>query len=247
MKLSKAQQQFWDEYSRCQNGILEQLETIENISREIAHSLKNDGVLHVFGSGHSHTIAEELFHRAGGLIPVNAILEDYLMPHKGPSRVGPLERTSGLASVIANAHDMREGEVFITASNSGINAVAVELVEIAKSKGLKTVAFTSLTHSKNVPSRNSGKKLYEVADYVIDTGTPRGDACVELPGLDVKVSPLSTCVTVFTAQLLVARVCEIFTDQNLIPPVYQSANTPGGDERNKELEKKFKPRIQHLI
>lgn len=246
MKMSPAQTQYLDELNRCQNLIFEQQETLEEVAKVIYQSLSKDGVLHVFGSGHSHTIAEELFHRAGGLVPVNAILEDYLMPHKGPSRVGPLERSKGIASIIFNAHEIKKGECLILSSNSGINAVTSELAQIAKENGVITIGITSLTHSKKSPSRGV-PKLYEVVDYVIDTGSPHGDACVSLKGLDVKVCPLSSLLNVMIAQLIVARVCEMYVEKGDIPPVYQSANTEGGDERNKTLEKKYRSRIQHLI
>jgi uncharacterized phosphosugar-binding protein len=177
---------------------------------------------------------------------VNAILEDYLMPHKGPTRVGPLERLTGIAAIIFKAHKWEKGEVLLLASNSGINAVTVELAQIARENGVFTVGFTSLTHSKATESR-AGKKLYEVVDLVIDTGTPHGDACVSLPGLDVKVCPLSTAVCIFASQLMVARVCELYSLSGLVPPVYQSANTKGGEERNKSLENQYRHRIQHLI
>ncbi len=246
MSLSSAQNQYVTEFERCQKILIEQAKSIETAAQKIFTSVKDGGVMHVFGSGHSHTIAEELFHRAGGLVPVNAILEPYLMPHAGPTRVGQLERTKGIAPTIFKAHKFLKGECLILASNSGINAVTSELCQIAKDNGIFTIAISSLTHSKQSPGRGN-PKLYEVADLTIDTGTPFGDACVSLPNVDVKIAPLSTLATILAGQLIVIRVCELFTDAGLIPPVYQSANTPGGEERNKALEDKYRSRIQHLI
>lgn len=243
---SKAQHQYLTETRRCQDHVLAQADTLEKISQAVFQSLQAGGVLHVFGTGHSHSLAEELFHRAGGLIPVNAMLEEYMMPHMGAGRVGPIERLPGLAPIIYKVYGLQKGEVLFLASNSGINAVTVEMAKIAKENGVTTVGFTSLTHSKNVPSRAGVDKLYQVVDFVVDTGTPVGDACVAIDGLDVKACPLSTGVTVFAAQLIVARVCEIFAEKKLTPPVYQSANTPGGDERNKKLEAQYKSRLIRL-
>ena len=242
---SPGQQGYLNELQRCQQIVLKQEDIIDEIADHIYQSLVAGGVLHVFGSGHSHVLAEELFHRAGGLIPVNAILEEYLMPHMGPSHVGPLERLPGIAQIIFQSYDLRPQEVILLNSNSGINAATVELAQLAKEKGLITVAITSLTHSAAVNSR-IGKKLFEVTDYALDTGTPVGDACVSLKGYDVNIAPLSTIVSVLIAQLLVIRVCEFFEQTNRIAPVYQSANTPGGDERNKKLEQKYKLRIRRL-
>lgn len=245
--LSPAQSQFHSEFIRCLEHIHSQKEANELLSLKVFESLKEGNVFHVFGSGHSHVIAEELFHRAGGLVQVNAILEPYLMPHSGPSRVGTLERSSGIAKGIWKAHELKPGEVLLLASNSGINAVTVELAELAKEAGVFTVAFTSLTHSKNVPARKGGKKLYEVVDLVVDSGSPKGDACVSLDSMDLKVAPLSGALSLYYAQFLVASVAERFSEAGLVPPVYQSANTPGGDEHNKELEAKYRSRIQHLL
>ena len=244
MNLSTGQESYLKEFERCLALLRTQKETFEIICRKIFESLRADGVLHVFGSGHSHSFAEEMFHRAGGLVPVNALLEDYLMPHAG-TQVGPMERLGGLGSIILNKYDLRKGEVLLLASNSGINAVTVELAEKARSIGLTTVAITSLTHSKGVPAR-SNKKLYEVTEHVIDTGTPVGDACVPLQGLPIKVAPLSGGISLLIGELIVVRTAELFIENKLEPPIYQSANTPGGDERNKILEAKYKGRIRHL-
>lgn len=243
--MGPAQTEYLKNLNVCIEGLHAQSKTIDVISKKIFESLKDGGIFHVFGTGHAHMIAEELFHRAGGLIPVNALLEEYLMPHMGARRSGPMERLSGLAKIIFDAHDFKKGEVFLAISNSGINAVTVEIAELAKAAGLYTVALTSLTHSKAVPSR-AGKKLYEVVDAVIDTGTPVGDASVSISTSDVKVAPLSGAVGTIVAELLVCRVSELFSEAGINPPVYQSANTPGGDQRNKALEEKYRSRIARL-
>jgi uncharacterized phosphosugar-binding protein len=243
--LSTGQKQYLAELTRCQDHIQQQSETIEALAQKIYQSLRVDGVLHVFGTGHSHMLAEELFHRAGGLIPVNAILEEYLMPHMGPRHVGPLERMSGIAEVIFKVYDLRKDEVLILVSNSGINAVTVELAELAKNNGIYTVGITSVTHAKAVPGR-AKKKLFEIVDCVLDTGTPVGDACVDIATSDVRVGPLSSLISTLIGELVIVRVAELFAENGEKPPVYQSANTPGGDERNKTLEKHYLPRVRRL-
>ncbi|MFK8137520.1 MAG: sugar isomerase domain-containing protein [Bdellovibrionales bacterium] len=246
MNLSPVQSDFVNQWQRVQKHILSQSSLFSKLGDLIAGSLDSGNVLHVFGSGHSHVIAEEMFHRAGGLVQVNAILEDYLMPHAGPSRVGTLERTPGVYSGIFKSHDFKSGEFLIISSNSGINAVSIEVAKEAKNLGLNTIAITSLTHSQAVPSRFFDTKLFEECDYVIDTGTERGDACVSVPGLEIKACPLSGVANLFIAQYLVANIIEAFTKRAKVPPIYQSANTPGGDEHNKLLEEQYKNRIQHL-
>jgi uncharacterized phosphosugar-binding protein len=243
---SKASQDWLSEFQRCLQLVSRQEGKMETCAGKIFESLKNGGVLHVFGSGHSNMVTEELFHRAGGLIPVNPLFEPMLMPSAGPRRVGPLERMEGVGKIIFNAHDLRAGETLIVASNSGINPAAVELAELARERGLFTVALTSLTHSKAVPSRGGGKKLFEAVDEFIDTGTPVGDAAVALPKSDVKAGPLSSVVSLVICELLAVRVAEMFSRAGLQPPVYQSANVPGGEARNRQWEEKLRARIRSL-
>jgi uncharacterized phosphosugar-binding protein len=180
------------------------------------------------------------------LIPVNPIFEPMLMPSAGPRKTGPLERMAGVGKIIFGAQEFISGEVLILASNSGINPATVELAQLAKEKGVYTVALTSLTHSKAVPARNNGKKLYEVVDESIDTCTPIGDACVTIANSQVKAGPLSSAVCTVICELLVVRVAEMFGESGEVPPIYQSANVPGGEDRNRQFEEKYRSRIKYL-
>jgi len=243
---SKAVAEWLAELNRSIEEIKKQEDKLEAVSKKIFECMKNGGVLHVFGSGHSNMVAEELFHRAGGLIPVNPLFEPMLMPSAGPRRTGPLERMAGVGKIVFQANDLRQGEVILLASNSGINPAAVEMAELAKEKGLYTVALTSIAHSKSVPARGNGKKLFEVVDAFIDTATPVGDASVNIQRSDVKAGPLSSAVCTVICELLVVRVAELFSEANLKVPVYQSANVPGGEARNQEFESQYRSRIKFL-
>jgi len=233
--------------SKLENILNSQKSELETVAQKLYGSLSLGKVWHLFGAGHSHMSVEEAFHRAGGLIPVNPWLESYLMPHAGPLRNGPLERLSGLAQIIFDIYKPQKGEVLTIISNSGINPTSVEMADIAKKAGVATVAITNVEHSRLTPSRHSkGKKLFEVCDHVIDTGGVKGDAAIRLPFLDVPVGPLSSILSSFIINSLVIRVCELYSKNGLAAPVYLSANVPGGDERNRKLEERFKSRIMRL-
>ena len=222
-----------------------QAETIDRAADLIFSSLGADGVLHVFGSGHSHSVAEEAFHRAGGLVPVNTMTEPFLSPLTSPKKSGRLERLSGLATILLDYHEPQPTEVLIIVSNAGINPVPVELALEAKKRKLTVIAITSLRHAQAVASRHpSGKRLFEVADLVIDNYGEAGDGALTFPGLSAKVGPTSLIAGAFIVDSIVCSVVERFVAKGLTPPVYLSANLPGGDEHNRQLEAKYKGRIK---
>jgi len=224
-----------------------QTQSLERAAQAIFGSLRAGGVLHVFGSGHSHALAEEAYHRAGGLVPINAIQEVFLTPLTPPRTSGQLERIPGLARIILDGHDLRPGEVLLVTSNSGINAVPVEAALEGKSRGLTVVALTSLRHSQGVPSRHaSGKRLFEIADIVLDNCGEPGDAAVRYEGFQGPVGPTSLLAGAYIINSLTCRVVELYLAQGVTPPVYLSANVPGGDEHNRELEARYRGRIGGL-
>jgi uncharacterized phosphosugar-binding protein len=222
-------------------------EALEQGAEMIFQSLRGGGVLHVFGSGHSVAIAQEAFHRAGGLVPVNLIAEAVLSPLAAPAVSGKMERLPGVASVILDRHDLRPGEVLIVVSNSGINAVPVEMALEGKARRLAVIALTSLAHSRAVPGRHpSGKRLFEIADLCLDNGGEEGDAAVAYPGWRGKVGPTSVVAGTFLMNRLTCGVVERFLAAGLTPPIYMSANLPGGDEHNRRLEEQYRARIKLL-
>ncbi len=242
-------------FSKYHAVVVAQLDRIERSQGEplaraaqaVFLSLRDGGVLHVFGSGHSHAVAEEAYHRAGGLVPVNAIQEAFLTPLTRPGLSGQLERVPGLARLILDGHDLRAGEVLLVVSNSGINAVPVEVAREGKLRGLTVIALTSVGYSRAVPSRHEGgKRLFEVADIVLDTCGELGDAAVGYEGLPGKIAPTSLLAGGYLVNSLVCRVVELFLTQGLVPPVYLSANLPGGDEHNRQLETRYRDRIRGL-
>jgi uncharacterized phosphosugar-binding protein len=206
-----------------------------------------DRMIHVFGCGHSHLMAEEAFWRAGGLVPVHPILDPNLTL-LGGLRASPLERLEGYARVLLTGEELRPGEVMVVFSNSGINAVPIEVALVAKEAGLRVVAVTSLAHSKGVEPRHSGgQRLFELADVAIDTHAPAGDAAVDLSELaggakGHRVAPLSTAIGVLVWNALVAEVAYLRRVAGAEPSFFVSQNVPGGDEANEALISRYRPR-----
>jgi uncharacterized phosphosugar-binding protein len=204
-------------------------------------------VLQAFGTGHSEAFAMEVAGRAGGLIPTNRIALRDVVLHgsRGVDILGGsgLERDPSVVDELFDLSPVGERDVFLIASNSGVNGSIVGMALKAKETGHKVIAVTSLQHTEAVePKHPSGLKLKDVADVVIDNKAPYGDATLEL-GDGVKVGAISSITAAFIAQLLTIAVAERIAGTGKTPPVYISANIPGGDEHNKALEDLYRDRI----
>lgn len=242
-----------DEYSYLPKlcSLLQQIEEIENDAIEKAaqaayRSMQSGGLLHVFASGHSHMIAEELFFRAGGLVPVNPILASPLLIQEGAIQSTRNERQPGLAEKILEGVALKAGDTMLISSNSGINSVPVEAAVYARDRGLTVIGITSLEASKAIPSRQvEGKKLFELCDIVIDNHVPIGDGLVTLPD-DMVTGGASTFSSLFIAQRIVLKIENLYLSDGKQPPVYKSANVPGGTEYNEALIKEYQDRISYL-
>ncbi|WP_121290145.1 SIS domain-containing protein [Plantibacter sp. lyk4-40-MEA-4] len=211
-------------------------------------ALERGAVIQAFGTGHSEAFAMEIAGRAGGLIPTNKIaLRDVVL--RGARSVddlggAALERSGDVAAELFAISPVGEGDVFIIASNSGVNGSIVGLALIAKEHGHPVIAVTSLEHTSRVePKHPSGLRLSEVADVVLDNRAPFGDATIEVQD-GVPVGAVSSITAAYLAQLLTIGVAARIADTGETPPLYISANIPGGDEHNSVLEDRYRGRIR---
>ncbi len=225
-------------------GVLERIRTtqadaLERAATLVADAVARGGIVYGFGSGHSQSVALEFYYRAGGLAPCD-VIEDRTF--------GRAERLSGYAAALLEMYPVGPGDLVIVASNSGRNALAVEMAVEARRRGAAVVGITSLAHSKSVaPRQPLGKRLFEVCDVVVDNGGVPGDAVVPLGGAgDLRVGATSTLAGVYIAQSLVCRAAEIIAGRGLPVPVWCSMNVDGGDERNRAVFEAVRHRIRGL-
>ena len=212
-----------------------------------ADAIAGGGLLHVFGAGHSHMAAEEAFHRAGGLVPVNAVLVEWLMVHQGGRRASLLERQPGLGELIVSTEPVEQGDVFFVVSNSGRNPVPVEVAEAAKRRGAKVVALMSRQHSDAVAARGGrGVKLADIADLVIDTHAPLGDAAVLIDD-DLRAGGVSSVMNLVIIQTIVVATATMLVERGLQPPIFKSGNVDGSDEWNAGQIRRLGRRVPTLL
>jgi uncharacterized phosphosugar-binding protein len=233
-------------------GIMDRLLATESQAMDaarsaIADALVSGGVLHVAGSGHSHMLAEEVFYRAGGIAAAQAILDEDLMLHRGAARSTQLEREEGQAARVLANYTITPGDVVIVASNSGRNAFPVELALLARDKGARVIALTSLTHARAVASRHpSGKRLFEVADIVLDNGGAYGDAALAVPGVTQRMGPTSSVIGIWLINTLIAEAVTEAASRGATIDIYQSANAESTDSSAEAIVARWRGRIRGL-
>lgn len=216
-----------------------QAEAIATAAHWCGDAIASGGLAHMFGSGHSRMAVEEMFPRYGSypgfhpIVELSTTFHTQVVGANGQRQAMHVERTSGLADVVLSNFAFGHRDVMIVFSVSGTSTVAVEMAQGAKSRGLRTVAVTSVPHS-SVSRSPTGTTLREVADLVIDIGTPPGDALVQVPGLDTPVGPGSTAVTVAVVNELKVQTAELLVARGVHLPVLTSAVIVG-NERSAEL------------
>lgn len=220
---------------------------IDQAVQLLVKKISNKNQIFAFGASHAGILTEELFYRAGGLAIINPIFEPSLMLNSRPvTKTSEMERVDGFGSIIANNCPLQKGDIIIVHSVSGRNPVAIDLVLTAKKQGVTIIAITNVKYSSMVTSRHkSGKRLFEVADLVIDNHGDIGDACVQVKGIQQNVSPTSTVIGATILNIIVSETVKGLVSKNIVPPVFFSANIDGGDEHNRKILEEYKEVIHY--
>ena len=219
-----------------------QEEEMEKAISEVFRTIKEDKIIHTFGSGHSHMVGLELFIRAGGLGNVNAMLDQDVLTSNGALRSSKLEKLEGLADILWEEYRIEKGDIIIIISNSGRNALPVEMALRAKKEGIKIIAITSLTQTKEFASRHSsGKKLFEIADIILDNKVISGDGIMKV-GND-RIGAMSSINGMFIINTVVTEAMIRAEKSGIELPVYSSQNIDSF-ENNDKLYKKYMGRVK---
>lgn len=228
-------------FDACEEGLqtlrTEQMENIRAAADLMVDTIVDGGAVFAFGASHSFMLPMELCYRTGGLMLVNPIY-----PHGMDLGVRPLpmtskiERIPGYGRILLENSPATEGDALLVASTSGRNAVVIDMALAARERGIRTIGVTSVRYSASVPSRHpSGKRLMELCDVVIDNCAPPGDAAVAIEGMEQKTGPLSSVLGCAVVNAIACQAIADLVERGIEPPVYISANMPGGDEHNARL------------
>lgn len=241
--------QYLDEVSRILQKVRQtQLPQMVNAAQRMANATIDGKSLFVFGCNHAGLLAMEMYYRTGGMVNINPVRGPGLHLEINPATMtSQMERIGGYGRLLIDMTPLRQGDVIIIHSVSERNSVSVDAAIRAREKGAKVIVLTNMETSTAVESRHeSGKKLYKVADLVIDNCGCLGDAALPLPGVQAKVGPTSTVIGAAVLNVIVCRTVELVMAAGWDAPVFVSANTDGGDAYNEKMLLKYADHIFYM-
>ena len=216
------------------------------IAEKMAETTRRERRIFLFGTGHSHLLAEEGFYRAGGLANVVPILTEHLMLHHLPALGSRLERTAGLADMILDRYTPEPEEMLFVFSNSGVNHLPVEMALRGRDRELFVVGISSFAYARQAHLSNLGLRLDQSVDLALDNGGIPGDALLELEDFPWRVAPSSTVIGTLLWNCLVSETARLLLESGITPPIFVSLNVVGAAEHNHALLEKWRPRNIHL-
>jgi uncharacterized phosphosugar-binding protein len=242
-------ERFSSTVSKLLKAIDGEYESINRAAALMCQTIADDKLIHVIGTGgHSNIGTYELFMRAGSLVPVNGILDPGTLVSMGALRSTRIERTPGYAAAVLDSFDVHDG-VLLIINAYGINSLTIDTALEGRKRGIPTIGVTSPEFGDRVapnhPARHpSGQNLYQIVDVFVNCHMPYGDAVIQFEGMPQKVAPVSTVVLAYTLNLIVIETVRLMLEKGIEPPVWVSANLPGGDEMNRKHIQKYKGRIR---
>ena len=246
----------WQRYFTIMQEVVEnvfntQEDNMAKAAKILASTTKNEGIIHLFGSGHSSLIAEDVFWRAATLANVHAIFESAVAGINEVTKTSKIEKLEGIGQVIVDYNRIMPPDAIICISNSGNNAATVDVALAAKERGVPVIAITNVTYADQLTTHHSsGKKLKDVADVVIDNCSLYGDAAVELDGFPQKVGATSTIPAAFIVPALLVQTCENLLEDGVQPDVYYNGHLAYEDPaiklHNDALVDKYFYKIRNL-
>jgi len=252
MAQNRGQEYLQDVQGRLAAIEAHQAENLKKAGAMIADACQQDRLIHVYGGG-GHTVMMlcEMFFRAGGLANINPIMGHDISPFCQALKYLEVERTTGYARCLIRYYEVAKGDLFILFHNIGMNPTTIDAADEVKQRAAKLIAISSSDWKKKLPLdhhiRHPNKKhVFDYADLCIDDENPFGDAVFKVEGFETAIAPTSTIVDAYIAHRMVMEGVAEMVRRGIDPPIYRSANLPGGDEFNAKLLKKYKSRVKDL-
>ena len=247
MSSSNGVDRYFEAVKELETRVVEsQRERLIEVAHSMADTTRRDQRIFLFGTGHSHLLAEEGFYRAGGLANVVPMLVEHLMLHQLPLLGSRLERTPGLVDMILERYAPEPGEMLFVFSNSGVNRMPVEMAVRARERKMFVVGVSSFAYARQAPLSDLGLRLDQSVDLALDNGGLPGDALLELENFPWRVAPSSTILCALLWNCLISETARLLVESEVTPPVFVSLNVAGAAEHNEALLKKWRPRNLHL-
>lgn len=221
-------------------------------ARMVADQVKLDKKVLVFGpGGHSNLAAMEVFFRAGGLMHIDAVLNQETMLNHGALKSMQVERLPGYGRIVMEDYGIGEGDLLWIVNAYGINSATIDAALTAKERGAKVIGVSSREHAETCPedhvARHPSKlNLHDIVDCAVDCKVKLGDATLEIEGFPQKIGALSTYANAYVMNSIVVEAINMLVNEGVNPPVWRSGNCPGGDEWNNQFIGRFKGRIRCL-
>lgn len=246
----------WQRYFECMQDVVRRVlitqeQKILEAAEILTETTKNGGIIHLFGSGHSSLITEDVFWRAATLANVHAIFESSVAGINEITKTSKLEKIEGIGQVIVEYNRVMPPDAMICISNSGNNAATVDVALGARAKGVPVIAVTNVSYADDLTTHHSsGKKLKDVANVVVDNCSLYGDAAIDIEGIPQKVGATSTIPVAFIVPALLVQTCENLAQQGIMPDVYYNGHLAYEDstikQHNDALVSKYFYKIRNL-
>ena len=230
-----------------------QADAIETASAWCADAIAGDGLVHLFGTGHSRIPVEEMFPRYGSypgfhpMVELSMTFHTQVVGANGQRQAMFIERTHGLAEVILSNFTFGPRDVLVVFSAGGLSAVPIEIARGARARGLRVIAVTSVAQSMSSdPDAILGSRLLDEADLVIDLSTPHADALSTIDGLETPVGPGSTIAAVAIANCIKVRTAQLLVERGAMPPVITRASVVGADRSRELFDAAYREHAQRI-
>ncbi len=239
------------------NSIAKEVEDTEQDSlmlaaSKMADAIAEDRLIYIFGGGgHTTLVMQELFWRAGGLANLCPMIDFAIHPVTPAYMYLSHERMHGVGNAVVDYYGVDKGDLVLVFHSYGFNAPTIDCAMEAQKRGAEVVGVSSLDWNKNIPKdfpirHKSGNHLSDVSDVFINNYVPYGDAVIKVENFDTPITGISSIIDFYIAHRLEMECVKNCVARGIEPPVWSSANIPGGDSKNKALREKYNPRVKFL-